>query len=131
MRFSRFVLIGGLCAALNNVLVIAFVHYGFGYLAASFLSFAPVLFVGYSLHSIITFETPASALSFARYTFAMAANFPLWIAALYVFCDVLNVNVAIAAPAATVLIFLWNYISAKWALLSSAEAVRPNVPMDI
>jgi putative flippase GtrA len=131
MRFPRFVLIGGLCALLSNILVIAFVHYGFGYLVASFLAFGPVLLVGYSLHSIVTFGTPVSQLSFVRYALAMATNFPLWVAALYVFCDVFNVTVAIAAPATTVLLFLWNYISAKWALLPSARSVHPNVQIDV
>jgi putative flippase GtrA len=120
MRFSRFVLVGGLCAILNNVLVIAFVHYGFGYLAATLLAFGPVLFVGYALHTIVTFKTSVSHLSFVRYTLAMATNFPIWIAALYVFCGAFGIAVTIAAPATTLLIFLWNYISARWALLSAS-----------
>jgi putative flippase GtrA len=130
MRFSRFVFVGGLCALLNNILVIAFTYYGLGYLIASFLAFGPVLFVGYVLHSIVTFGTPASHHSFARYAFAMATNFPLWIAALFLFCDVFGVAVAIAAPGTTVLIFLWNYISAKWAFLSSAGSAHPNIQTD-
>jgi putative flippase GtrA len=127
MRLSRFVLIGGLCALLSNVLVITFTHFGFGYLVASCLAFGPVLLVGYLLHTSVTFETSASPLLFARYALAMAANFPLWIAALYLFCDVLNVPVAIAAPTTTALIFLWNYTSTKWALLSSADPAHPTV----
>jgi putative flippase GtrA len=117
MKFSRFVLTGGLCAVLNNTLVVVLVHAGFGSSVASVMAFGPVLLIGYALHSVFTFGTPPSRLSFSRYAFAMAANFPIWIAALYVFCEVLKASIAIAAPATTVLIFLWNYMSAKWAFV--------------
>jgi putative flippase GtrA len=119
MKLSRFVVTGGLCALLNNTLVIVLVHAGFGSAVASVMAFGPVLLIGYALHSVFTFGTAPSGLSFRRYAFAMAANFPIWIAALYVFCEVLKVSVAIAAPATTVLIFLWNYVSVKWAFIPS------------
>jgi putative flippase GtrA len=130
MRFPRFVVIGGLCAFLNNVWVIGLSHFGFGYVASSCLAFGPILLVGYALHSAVTFETHFSQHSFIRYALAMATNFPIWIAALYLFCDIFNVAVAIAAPAATVLIFIWNYASARWAILSAARRMRTNVQTD-
>src|SRR5262249_24830859 len=91
---------------------------------ASFLAFGPVLLVGYGLHVLITFKTTASRLSFVRHALAMAANFPLWIGALYLFCDIFNVAIDVAAPAVTVLIFLWNYLSANWAFTPSAGPVH-------
>jgi putative flippase GtrA len=115
--FPRFVVVGGLCAVMNNVAVIALVHYGFGSVTASVMAFGPVLLVGYALHSIFTFATQPSRLTFGRYTLAMLSNFPVWAALLYVFCDVLQVSVALVAPAATVLIFLWNYASSRWAFV--------------
>jgi putative flippase GtrA len=124
MRFSRFASVGALCALLSNILVIAFAHYGFGYLVASLLAFGPVLLVGYALHTTITFKTTSSYLSFFKYTVAMAVNVPLWIGALWIFCDLFNSPVAIAAPTTTALIFLWNYLSAKWALVAAAEPVQ-------
>jgi putative flippase GtrA len=131
MRLPRFVLVSGVCALLSNVLVISFAQVGLGYIAASLLAFGPVLLVGYALHSLVTFGTPVSQLSFIRYTLAMAANFPLWIGLLFVFCDVFKVAVAIAAPATTLLIFLWNYLSAKWAFLSPATSIPPTVQIDV
>jgi putative flippase GtrA len=127
VRVSRFVLIGGLCAGLSNVFVISFERHHFGHLAAAFLAFGPVLIVGYTLHAGFTFGVPASLPSFIRYALAMAANFPIWIAALYVLCDLFDVSIVIAAPATTVLIFLWNYTSTRWALLAAARAAHPNV----
>jgi putative flippase GtrA len=123
MRFSRFASVGALCALLSNILVIALGHYGCGYVAASLLAFGPVLLVGYVLHTTLTFKTRASYHSFFKYALAMALNFPLWIAGLFVFCDILKVPVAIAAPTTTGFIFLFNYLSARWALVLP---VRPS-----
>ncbi len=114
-RLVRFTLVGALCAALSNVLVIVLVGRGFGVLAASALAFLPVLVCGFALHSCFTFDAPPTRGAFVRYTLAMAANFPLWSAGLVFFCDLLRVPIALAAPATTVLVFAWNYGTARWA----------------
>jgi putative flippase GtrA len=117
VSFPRFVAVGGLCALLSNAAVIVLVRYGFGSLVASMLAFTPVLLIGYALHAAVTFGAPRSRVTFGRYAFATLMNFPAWAALLYVFCDLLKVSVAIVAPAATAVIFLWNYVSARWAFL--------------
>jgi putative flippase GtrA len=115
VRFSRFALVGALCALLSNVAVIALVRQGFSGLAASLLAFGPVLITGYVLHTMFTFATQPSRVTFVRYALAMLANFPLWAAVLYLFGDLLHVSITLLAPATTVLIFLWNYLAARWA----------------
>jgi putative flippase GtrA len=117
VRFSRFALVGALCALLSNVAVIALVRQGFSGLAASLLAFGPVLITGYVLHTMFTFATQPSRVTFLRYALAMLANFPLWAAVLYLFGDLLHVSITLLAPATTVLIFLWNYVAARWAWL--------------
>ena len=119
MRFSRFAVVGAFCALLSNLAVIALVRLGFGSLVASLLAFGPVLIIGYALHSLFTFATQPSRMTFMRYTLAMTANFPVWAAALYLFGDVLNVSVTLVAPAATLLIFVWNYLAARWAFVTT------------
>ena len=127
MRFTRFVLVGGLCALLSNVAVVLLVRSGFGILAASVIAFGPVLLAGYGLHSFFTFGTQPTQLTFLRYTFATAANFPLSVCVLYVGCDLLRLPVELVAPGTTALLFLWNYISSKWAFMSSGASnpVKP------
>jgi putative flippase GtrA len=122
VRFSRFVVVGGLCALLSNAAVIVLVSYGFGSLSASLLAFGPLLLISYALHSMYTFAAHPTRITFGRYTLATLMNFPAWAALLYTFCDVLKVPVAIVAPAATALIFLWNYLSAKWAFLPRTDS---------
>ena len=115
--FPRYVLVGGLCALLNNVAVISLVRHGFGSVTASAMAFGPILLLGYALHSLFTFAAQPTSLSLGRYTLAMLSNFPLWTALLYVFCDVLRVPVTVVAPGATALIFAWNYLWSRWAFL--------------
>ena len=122
MRFRRFVVVGGLCALLNNAAVIMLVRYGYTSVVASLLAFPPVLVIGYALHSIFTFSTPATRFNFGRYALVMATNFPAWAALLYTFCDVLRLPVEIVAPATTALIFLWSYVAVRWALLPAARS---------
>ncbi|PWB92644.1 hypothetical protein C5689_17135 [Methylosinus sporium] len=116
MRFPRFILVGGLCALLNNVSVIGFGFVGVHYISATLLAFGPILVIGYVLHSSITFDAAASWPSFARYALTMLANCPLWFASLYILGDLADLPMAIAAPLATILITLWNYNCTRWAL---------------
>lgn len=122
MRIPRFILTGGICAVINNILVITFTRLGFGCVVASILAFGPVLCVGYILHASFTFTVSPSRLSFAKYTLTMAANFPLWITALFMFGNIFHLRMEIAAPTTTILLFLWNYLSAKWTFLVVGES---------
>jgi putative flippase GtrA len=115
VRLSRFTVVGALCAVLSNAAVIALVRHGVGSLLASLVAFGPVLVIGYALHSAFTFGMLPSRVTFLRYTLATAANFPLWAGLLFLFGDVLNVSITLLAPAATLLIFLWNYLATNWA----------------
>jgi putative flippase GtrA len=115
VKFSRFTAVGAFCAVLSNAAVIALVRHGMGSLLASLLAFGPVLIVGYALHTAFTFGTQPSRVTFMRYTLATLANFPVWALLLFLFGDVLHVSITLLAPAATLLIFLWNYLATQWA----------------
>jgi putative flippase GtrA len=122
MSSARYVITGGACAVLNNLLVIDFAHAGAGYMTATALAFGPVLAVGYALHTLFTFGASVSLLSFGRYTLAVLTNYPFWIASLFVLCDLCRLPVALAAPLTTGILFVLNYILIKWALRSGACA---------
>ena len=126
MRFSRYAMIGGTCAILTNSLIIFFLSIGFNYFISTWLAFVPVLLVGYALHTVFTFKTPASWKYFARYTVSLIGNTPAWFLFLYIFCTVLSVPALLAVPFCTVLLFFFNYLLAGWAL--SATSDRPSGP---
>ena len=116
----RFALVGLVCAAIYNAIVIGLdvwhVHYGVSYLIA----FAPVVAIGYALHVHFTFQERASIASLWRYTLGMAANYPISLVLLFIMCDLCGWPVAVAAPTTTVLMYLWNFLTARWAIVRSA-----------
>jgi len=119
VRLTRFTLVGGACALLANAAIILLVRAGLGTIAATLTSFVPVVLIGYALHAAFTFRRAPTRVSLGRYALAMGANFPLTIGALYLLCDLLKVPVTIAAPATTLLIFVWNYLSGSWAFAAA------------
>ena len=109
VRSFRFLLVGGICAALNTIIMTVLSERGFGILLASVLTFLPVLFVGYALHAAFTFRMRASKQSLVRYSVTMLANFPLWITFITIFADLANLLMQIAAPLTIASIFAWNF----------------------
>ncbi len=130
MRLPHFLLVGGFCAALNNALVIGLVWAGFHPLAASLIAFLPVVAMGFALHSLLTFQIAMSKAAFLRYALAMATNFPAWSASLFILCDLLGAPISLAAPAATVMLIVWNFLSARWALTHGRKPFSDSLPTE-
>jgi len=115
---GRFYSVGLTCALLHNVIMIGGDWLGLHYVASSLISFVLVTSLGYWLHSLWTFRSAAERgrLTFARYVLTMSANLPLSIAGMFVFVDLAGLTVAIAAPLVTVLLAVFNFLGARWAL---------------
>lgn len=120
----RFAIVGLACAVLHNAILIGFDRFGVSYAVASLVSFAACVAVGYALHTHYTFSVEHGLASLWRYTLAMAANLPLSVALLFLMVDVMGWPVALAAPVATVLLFTWNYIASRWALLRPVRSAQ-------
>jgi putative flippase GtrA len=114
---TRYLFVGGTCAALHNAIVIGFDRVAVGYVVASAVSFVVVDLVGYLMHTALTYKAPRSVATLARYTVAMAANYPLIVALLFVMVTLAGVPVFIAAPAGTVILFGWNFLASRWAIV--------------
>ena len=70
---------------------------------------------GYALHSGWTYpQAQRGRASFTRYLATVSANFPLSLAGLFVFVDLLGLPVAIAAPVVTVLLVAFNFLASRW-----------------
>jgi putative flippase GtrA len=121
-RSLRYTIVGGLCAVINNLLLIGVVTLGLGYLAGIFAVCAPMLVIGYSLHALVTFEKPLSLVDFLRFSIGNLASYPMWIASHVVLCSVLALPIYVATPIATLILFCANYLLAHWAYLRSTRA---------
>lgn len=117
---ARFVIVGLVCAAAHNIIVLAADHWGLHYTTACVISFALVVVLGFALHVRFTFQAVPTLAGFRRYALSMAANYPLTLALLFVMCDLAGWPVAIAAPVATILLFAWNFAASRWAIVRTA-----------
>jgi putative flippase GtrA len=129
---SRFALVGLVCAAAHNAILLAADWCGIHYAPACVVSYPLVVGLGFVLHVRFTFEQPATFAAFWRYGASMAANYPITLALLFLMCDVGQWPVAVGSPAATVLLFVWNYVAGRWAIIrkppppaSMPEPARP------
>jgi putative flippase GtrA len=113
----RYTLVGLVCALLNYVVVVAVDRAGGHYLFGSMIAFAIVTPVGYALHSWFTFARPFALVSFARFAASVALTYPVAVALLALLCTGLGLDVAIAFPIATLMLFAWNFVAARWAIL--------------
>lgn len=74
------------------------------------------------MHSSFTFRERLSLRGFLRFTSGIAAGFPLLLLSMAILCTGLGLPVVIAAPIATIILSLWNYASAHWAILDRWRA---------
>lgn len=125
---TRFAVVGLVCAATHNAILIACDALRLHYSLSLLVSYVVVVLLGYALHVRFTFQHTANAASLARYALGMAANYPLTLALLFFMCDLAGWPVAIAGPAATVLLFAANFLASRWAIVRpqpAADARRP------
>lgn len=119
----RYLTVGALCAVVYNLVMIGCDFAGMHYLPASLIAIAVVGPLGYFLHCRFTFRKALSLMGFARFMAGIAIAYPLLLALMMLFCSGLGLRVSIATPLATVVLFVFNYLSAHWAI---ARRLRPD-----
>ncbi len=117
----RYLGVAVICAIVNNMLLVALVKSGFHYFVAIWFAYIPMVVFGYFLQVSMTFRTRPALASFGRYNVAMLANYPLWIASLFVLIDLFKMPIAIAAFLGTAITFIGNYLATHWAILRSVR----------
>ena len=116
-RGRRYLTVGALCAVTHNVIMIGADFAGLHYVLATFISFLVVTPLGYLLHARFTFRQGRSLAGFLRFTAGIAAAYPLSLGLIVLFCTFLGWPVWVAAPLTTVLLIVYNYVSAHWAIV--------------
>ena len=116
-RPARYMVVGAICAMANMILMIAGDWVGIHYAPMTVVAFVLVTPMGYFLHAAFTFSEKMSWRSFAKFTSGVAAGYPISLLSFAILCSALGLSVAVAAPIATVILFVWNYVLAHWAIL--------------
>jgi putative flippase GtrA len=124
----RYTLVGLACALSNYVVMIAVDRAGGHYLLGTIISFLIVTPLAYALHSWFTFSVPFGIGSFLRFAGSVALTYPIAVAMLAVLCTGLGLDVAVAVPLATLILFAWNFVAARWAILPRLELDASALP---
>ncbi len=113
----RYTTVGAICAVTHNLVMIGGDFAGLHYLPATLLSVALVTPLGYALHCRFTFRKGRSVEGFLRFAAGIALGYPISLALMVLFCSGFGWPVLVAAPLATILLFVFNYVSAHWAIV--------------
>ena len=117
----RYGAVSGLCFLLGATLIPLITAAGMHYALATVVVFVIVACVGFGLHCRWTFKVERSFAAFIRYFAAMLANLPLTVLLIGLAHDVFRVPVSIAAPFATTLLVVWNFLAVRWAVVKRVE----------
>ena len=115
-RPRRYLLVGLFCAGLHNAVMIAADMAGMHYTAGVVISMIVTGLVGYTLHSLYTFERGLAGVRLLRFLGGLLAGLPITLALMSLLCDGIGLPVPIAAPVTTVALFFFNYVWARWAI---------------
>lgn len=116
---AHYAAIAALCAALHFAVMMAGDALGVHYAVLVTLSFAACVVVGYLLHCRFSFGVAPQLPEFARYVAAMILNYPLTLLIIWLLHEAMGLSMLIAAPASTVLLTAYNFVSTRWAVSSS------------
>ena len=113
---TRYVIVGTVCAVLNNVVLIGGDVAGLHYALSILLTFVLVLPASYLIHALWTFRTAMSWHAFRRFIGGSVSSLVVASFALWLFRGALQVPMLAAAPLATVVMSVYNYVMARWAM---------------
>lgn len=116
-RPRRYMLVGLICAAIYNAIIIAGDMLGIHYMITLVVSVLILAPTAYTLHSLFTFERGMERMLFLRFAGAMLAAFPINFALMVLLVSGLGLRVPVATLLCTGLLFGWNYLSARWAIV--------------
>lgn len=121
-RPLRYLLVSGLCMVLGTVLIPLFTTWGLHYALASAVAFIIVAFVGFHLHCAWTFGLKQTVVSFVRYLGGLVLNLPLSILLIGLTYDVGRLSIWTASLITSAILFIWNCLAVRWALLRKIDA---------
>ena len=117
LRPARYILVGAACAVLYNAVMILGERAGLGYVSSSIISLFVVIPTGYLLHAGFTFGSGRSWSAFFKFACSILAAFPISLLTVALLSSGAGLSMVIAAPIATLVMFVWNYATTHWAIL--------------
>lgn len=113
----RYSVVSGACLLLGMTLIPLLSWWGLHYAVATFIAFCLIAIIGFLSHSYWTFDVGRKLSSFVRYVSTIALNLPLTIILISIGHDLFGISVAVSTALASAMLFVWNYLAARWAVL--------------
>lgn len=120
----RYLVVGGFCAILNSVILIGGDAVGIHYIASNVAAFAIVSTLAFILHARRTFAVAMNWARYWRFMVGLVSAFVISTALYALIYDALNVPMIIASPLITGLIMAYNYLAARFAMVSKMPLSR-------
>lgn len=125
----RYLAGSGLCALVNNAVLIGVAAFQGPLIAGVLLSWLLGGVTGFCWHSRFTYQSPLSLPAFLRFMTGALMGIPLAWAVLWMLTQVLGWSMWLASPTATVTLFCYHYVNAFLAIhwqtaLASIKAWR-------
>lgn len=112
----RYLAVSLFCFVANNLLLIALDRAGLALWLMILISGCVMIPLGFILQALVTFSVPLSWPSLRRYSLVLLPNLPLAWVLLWLLRDQFGLAMEWAAPAVTLLLFLWTAVGSAWAL---------------
>lgn len=116
----RYLLIGGLCAALNSAILIGGDALGVHYLLSNIVAFAIVSTLAFILHARRTFVVDINRTRYLRFMAGLVSAFIVSTALYALIYDALDVPMIVASPLITGILVAYNYLAARLSLTGDA-----------
>jgi len=119
-----YLVIGAICIALNNAILIGGDLLGFHYAATVLVCYVLVGAFAFLCHARLTFGRAPTWHGYARFQATQGAGTLVTLAILFLASDVVGLPMWFAAPIATLVMVAYNFLSTRWAVSTSPYASR-------
>jgi len=113
----RYSMVGAVCAVASNLIIIGSNLAGINDQVAIVLAVAIVTPLAYILQSWFTYGSPLSVQRFMRFLGGVGVGTLWFVLLMTLFQRIMGMPVWIASPLTTLLVFVWNFVASRWAIL--------------
>jgi putative flippase GtrA len=124
-RPARYLVVGAVSAAANNVIMIGGDAAGMHYWVAVLLTFM-VVPPSYIAHALWVFGVRTSWAAFGHYVAGTISSFLVMVLTIGLLRGVLLLPMVAAAPIATLVMVLYNYLMTRWAVYRGCDRATPS-----
>ena len=118
---TRYLGVGALVALLQNLIMILADYVGLNFMISNSLCYALIGSLTYVLHSRFTFSMRPSKDGYIRFMAGLFSAFCVASVLFFILCGIAKLRMIFVAPTVTIVMIIYNYVSARWAILNRVQ----------